>query len=32
MRNSTEPKCRKYVKGCGFSSFTRKFGDKYGKN
>ena len=31
MRYSTEPKYRKYVKGYGFSSFTRKFGDKYGK-
>ena len=31
MRYSTEPRFRKYVKGCGFSSFVRKFGDKYGK-
>ena len=31
MRYSTEPKYRKYVKGYGFLSFTRKFGDKYGK-
>ena len=31
MRYSTEPKFRKYVKGYGFSSFSRKFGDKYGK-
>ena len=31
MRYSTEPKYRKYVKGYGFSSFARKFGDKYGK-
>ena len=31
MRYSTEPKFRKYVKGCGFLSFARKFGDKYGK-
>ena len=31
MRNSTEPKYRKYVKGYGFLSFARKFGDKYGK-
>ena len=32
MRYSIKPKYRKYVKGCGFLSFTRKFGDKYGKN
>ena len=31
MRYSTEPKFRKYVKGYGFLSFNRKFGDKYGK-
>ena len=31
MRYSTEPKFRKYVKGCVFLSFDRKFGDKYGK-
>ena len=31
MRYSTEPRERKYVKGYGFLSFTRKFGDKYGK-
>ena len=31
MRYSTEPKFRKYVKGCGFLSFARNFGDKYGK-
>ena len=31
MRYSTESKFRKYVKGYGFLSFTRKFGDKYGK-
>ena len=31
MRYSTEPKFRKYVKGYGFSSFVRTFGDKYGK-
>ena len=30
MRYSTEPKYRKYVKGFGFLSFARKFGDKYG--
>ena len=31
MRYSTEPKFRKYIKGYGFLSFTRKFDDKYGK-
>ena len=31
MRYSFEPNYRKYVKGYGFLSFTRKFGDKYGK-
>ena len=31
MKNSTEPRFRKYVKGCGFLSFARKFSDKYGK-
>ena len=31
MRYSTEPKYRKYVKGYGFLSFARKFGDSYGK-
>ena len=31
MRYSTEPKYRKYVKRCGFLSFLRKVGDKYGK-
>ena len=31
MRYSTEPRFRKYVKGYGFLSFPRKFGDKYGK-
>ena len=31
MRHSTEPRLRKYVKGYGFLSFGRKFGDKYGK-
>ena len=31
MRYSTEQKHRKYVKGYGFLSFARKFGDKYGK-
>ena len=31
MRYSTEPRYKKYVKGFGFLSFARKFGDKYGK-
>ena len=31
MRYSTEPKFRKYVKGCGFLSFAKKFGNEYGK-
>ena len=31
MKYSTEPRLRKYVKGYEFLSFTRKFGDKYGK-
>ena len=31
MRYSTEPKYRKYVKGYGFLSFARKFGDKNDK-
>ena len=31
MRYSTQPKIKKYVKGYGFLSFARKFGDKYGK-
>ena len=31
MKCSTEPRFRKYVKGYGFLSFARKFGDKYGK-
>ena len=31
MRYSAEPKLRKYIKGYGFLSFARKFGDKYGK-
>ena len=31
MRYSTERKYRKYVKGYGFLSFVRKFGNKYGK-
>ena len=31
MRYSTEPRLRKYVKGYGFSSFVRKFGNRYGR-
>ena len=31
MRYSTEPRFRKYVKGYGFLSIARKFGDKYRK-
>ena len=31
MRYSTEPRFRKYVKGYGFLSFARNFGDKYVK-
>ena len=31
MKYSTEPRFLKYVKGCGFLSFARKFGDQYGK-
>ena len=31
MRYSTEPKYRKCVKGYGFLSFARKFGDKQDK-
>ena len=31
MRYSTETRFRKYVKGYGFLSFARKFGNKYGK-
>ena len=31
MRYSTEPRFRKYVKGCGFLSFAKKFVNKYGK-
>ena len=31
MIYSTEPKYRKYVKGYGILSFTRKFGDKCGR-
>ena len=32
MRHSLEPEYRKYVKGYGFLSFARYFGDKYGKS
>ena len=31
MRYSIEPRFRKYVKGYGFLSFTKKIGNKYGK-
>ena len=31
MRYSIEPKERRYVKGYGFMSFARNFGNKYGK-
>ena len=31
MRYLTEPRYIKYVKGYGFLSFAKKFGDKYGK-
>ena len=31
MIYSVEPKYKKYVQGYGFLSFSRKFGDKYGK-
>ena len=31
MRYSTEPRFRKYVKGYGFLSLARKFGDRCGK-
>ena len=31
MRHSLEPESRKYVRGYGFLSFARSFGDKYGK-
>ena len=31
MRYSTEPRFRKYVKGYGFLSFTKKIGNKYDK-
>ena len=31
MKYLLEPNYRKYVQGCGFLSFARKSGDKYGK-
>ena len=31
MRYSTEPRFINYVKGYGFLSFAKKFGNKYGK-
>ena len=31
MRYSTEPRFIKYVKGYGFMSFAKNFGNKYGK-
>ena len=31
MRDSIEPRFRKYVKGYGFLSLPKKFGNKYGK-
>ena len=31
MRYSLEPRKGKYVRGYGFLSFARKFGDPYGK-
>ena len=31
MKYSLEPNYRKYVKGYGFLSFAKKFGDKHGK-
>ena len=31
MRYSTEPRFRKYVKGYGFLSLAKNFGNKYGK-
>ena len=31
MRYSTEPRFKKYVKGYGFLSFAKNFGNKYGK-
>ena len=31
MRYSIQPRFRKYVKGYGFLSFAKNFGNKYGK-
>ena len=31
MRNSAEPRFKKYFKGYGFLSFAKKFGNRYGK-
>ena len=31
MRYSTQPRFGKYVKGYGFLSFSKRFGNKYGK-
>ena len=31
MRYSIEPRERRYIKGYGFLSFARNFGNKYGK-
>ena len=31
MRYSIEPRERRYVKGYGFLSFAKNFGNKYGK-
>ena len=31
MRYSIEPRERRYVKGYGFISFARNFGNKYGQ-
>ena len=31
MRYPTQPRFRKYVKGYGFLSFAKSFGNKYGK-
>ena len=32
MRHSLEPEYRKYIKGFGFLSFARNFGNKCGKS
>ena len=32
MRHLLEPEYKKYVKGYGFLSFARNFGNKYGKS